>query len=176
MLCVIGSGTLGKTLANKCAASVFDRSHWDLMQDPSDDFISKLKKFDVIILCAATYHDEPIDIMKVNFMAPINLIMKLITCGYHGKLILVGSHAASWTCWPGIDIARLAYNQSKKNLREFVKAVAHSGLTPMQLCVFEPTKFASNMNQWQGKEVDHVADTLLAIAKIDSILHVEMSR
>ena len=109
--------------------------------------------------------------IKVKLYSPIENQKK-----YQGKIIMVGSHGASWTSWPGIDLDRLLYNNSKLALREFVKGVAQSGMCLASLTVFEPSKFKSSMNEFTGGEIRRVVERLVDIINDTStdLLHVEM--
>lgn len=176
MVAIIGSGTLATAISSKITSTIYDRSHCDFLQPMTDEFIKELIKHDVIVNCVAVNQGSTADILHVNYTQPVNLIEKLIEFNYQGWLVLIGSHGASWISWPDIPYTRLVYNNSKKNLRDFVKSLVQSSITNMKLTIIEPTKFKSSMNNYQGHDVSQVADTVIKLLTLDSInlLHVEM--
>lgn len=177
MVAIIGNGTLATAISEKILSTQYDRNHCDFLQPLTDEFVKKLMRHDVIINCVAINQGSTTDILYINYIQPINLIEKLIKFNYQGRLILIGSHGASWVSWPNIPYNRLVYNNSKKNLRNFVKSVVQSAVTNMKLTIIEPTKFKSSMNDYQGYDASQVADGIVKLLTLDSInlLHVEMS-
>lgn len=177
-IAIIGKGCLSNELAKLFPTSeIFGRPEVDLRNDAVVcELADKLLSFDVIIFCAAINRGPANEIMKVNFVSPCQVISDLIQKKYQGKIIMVGSHGASWTSWPGIDLDRLLYNNSKLALREFVKGVAQSGMCLASLTVFEPSKFKSSMNEFTGGEIRKVVERLVDIINDTStdLLHVEM--
>ena len=176
MVAVIGSGALATAISKKITSTMYNRSYYDFLQPMTDEFIKELMNHDVIVNCVAVNQGSTADILHINYIQPVNLIEKLIKFNYQGRLILIGSHGASWISWPGIPYTRLVYNNSKKNLRDFVKSVVQSSITNMKLTIIEPTKFKSSMNDYQGYDASQVADTVIKLLTLDSIdlLHVEM--
>ena len=176
MVAVIGNGTLATAISEKISSTLYDRTHCDFLQPLTDEFVKTLTAHETIINCVAVNQGSAADILHINYIQPINLIEKLIKSDYQGRLILIGSHGASWTSWPDISYTRLVYNNSKKNLRDFVKSVVQSSVTKMKLTIIEPTKFKSSMSAFQGYEASQVAAAIVDILTLDSVnlLHVEM--
>lgn len=176
MIAILGTGTLARSLASKVTARLFSRAECDLLQPISDNVIAELKNYHTIINCAGINTGSTNNIIQTNFVGPVNLIEKLNNVGYAGRAIMIGSHGASWTSWPGIAHERLVYNTSKESLRNFVKGFAQSGLSKMKLSIIEPTKFQSPMSNHQGTAVESVADAIIKILQITDInvLHVEI--
>ena len=176
MVAIIGNGTLATAISEKISSTLYDRSDCDFLQPLSDEFVKKLTDYDMIINCVAVNQGSTADILHINYIQPITLIEKLIKSDYQGRLILIGSHGASWTSWPDIPYTRLVYNNSKKNLRDFVKSVVQSSVTKMKMTIIEPSKFKSSMSGFQGHEASQVADAVVNILTLDSVnlLHVEM--
>lgn len=177
-IAIIGKGCLSNELAKHFfSLKIFGRPEVDLRDDAVvRDLADSLLSFDVIIFCAAINQGSAIEIMKVNLVSPCQIISDLVQKKYQGKIIVVGSHGASWTSWPGIDLDRLLYNNSKLALREFIKGVAQSGMCLASLIVFEPSKFKSSMNNFTGGEISKVVDRLVDIINDTStdLLHVEL--
>ena len=176
MVAVIGNGSLATAISEKVSSTLYDRSQFDFLQPLTDEFVKKITEHDVIINCVAVNQGTTADILHINYIQPITLIEKLIKSDYQGRLILIGSHGASWTSWPDIPYTRLVYNNSKKNLRDFVKSVVQSSVTKMKMTIIEPSKFKSSMSGFQGHEASQVADAVVNILTLDSVnlLHVEM--
>jgi len=176
MIAILGTGTLAQSLASKLTAKIFNRSACDFLEPLSDRFIDELKEYNTIINCIGVNTGTAKEILQTNYLTPLSLIESLNKREYKGRVIMIGSHGASWTSWPGISYERLIYNQSKENLRNFVKGFMHSGLSTMQLTIVEPTKFKSPMNNYQGVDVDSTVESIVKILQISdlNLLHVEI--
>jgi hypothetical protein len=113
--------------------------------------------------------------MQVNYLTPILLLDHLKKIDYQGKVIFVGSHSSSWTSWPDIDAERLNYNVSKANLKTYIMSLSQSGLAKFKVCLFDSTKFKSEMSNHQGDEISEVASLIEHLIEINSpnILHIE---
>ena len=176
MVAIIGGGALATAISKKITSTTYERSYYDFLHPITDRVVKELMSHNVIINCVAVNQGSTADILHINYIQPVNLIEQLIKFDYQGRLILIGSHGASWTSWPGIPYTRLVYNNSKKNLRDFVKSVVQSSITNMKLTIIEPTKFKSSMNDYQGYDTAQMADAVIKLLTLDSIdlLHVEM--
>jgi short-subunit dehydrogenase len=119
---------------------------------------------DVIICCAGVLADhDPWDMFTINTVAPAFLLEQLDARSSRSHVIMVGSHAAMWTSWPGIEFTRLTYNVSKECLQSFVVGLAHRNQTNLTLTVLNPSVFQSKMSNHNGYPVDVVVESVQTI-------------
>ena len=123
-----------------------------------DHLAEQIVGADVIINCAGLFDQNVWDELLVNAVAPIYLLSKLTELQCQSKFIQIGSHSAMWTSWPGIDIDRLCYNVSKNCMQSAVTGLSHSGKTNMLLTIINPSKFKSNMSNWEGHNINTVIE------------------
>ena len=173
---IIGGGMLSSQIEKMMPVKIIQKHEFNLITQKISSLAPDILNYDVIVITAGINHGSVNDIFCTNFLGPIKILEALANIGYSGRVILVGSHAATWPSWPGIDLERLSYNLSKRFLREFVKGLAHSEQTKLKLTVFEPTKFQSKMSQFQGIEIQSVAKSLIDVICSDNyLLHVELN-
>jgi len=173
---IVGGGTLAAQVSKMTAVEMVERHQFDFCKDDIAVLAQRVLTYDVIVITAGTIHGSANDIFSTNFLKPIQLLETLTALDYSGRVILVGSHGATWPSWPGIDLSRLNYNFSKRFLREFVKGLSHSGQSKIKFTVFEPTKFPSKMSGFQGIDIQLVAQSLIdVIHGSDHLLHVELN-
>ena len=176
-IALLGSGSLSKAISSKITSDTFDRSDVDYIKGEfTEQFIDNIVNYDVIINCVGTMQGTVKEILTVNAIAPMVLLESLVKKQYSGHVILIGSHASTWTSWPGIELDRLVYNNSKLTLKNFVMGLSHSDLTNMKITLVDASRFQSKMSNFQGYNVEDIAQivTDLATATGDvRVLHVE---
>lgn len=175
---VLGNGALAtafKTIT-KHEITVFAKPNIDFLNtDSINRYINVIADHEVIINTIGIFNGDSSKILQVNYIAPVFLIQKLVELKYKGKVIMIGSHGATWTSWPGIDHQRLMYNVSKLNLRNYIIGLSQSKLTDAHLCLVDSTKFQSKMSNFTGEAAINVATLIESLVDINSpkILHVE---
>lgn len=175
---VLGNGALAtafKTIT-KHEITVFAKPNIDFLNtDSINRYINTIADHEAIINTIGIFNGSSLEISQVNYLAPVVLIQKLVELKYSGKIIMIGSHGASWTSWPGIDHQRLIYNVSKLNLRNYIMALSQSKLTDAHLCLIDSTKFQSQMSNFTGEAASNVAKLIEDLVDIKSprILHIE---
>lgn len=138
---------------------VFGQEQYDIRDRNIVDQLSKqIVNSDVIINCAGLLGPDPWDELLVNAVAPIYLLTKLSESHCRSRFIQIGSHSAMWASWPGVKIDRLCYNVSKQCMQSAITGLSHSGKTNMLLTIINPSKFKSDMSNWDGYEVTAVIE------------------
>lgn len=173
---ILGSGSLSTELQKLLPhTTVFNKPQLDFLNQQSiTDAVPKLINFSTIINCIGIYKGATNDILQVNFLSPVTLTEQLIQHDYKGHLIMIGSHAATWTSWPGIAHDRLVYANSKLSLRNYMFGLAQSTITEMSITVVDLTKFKSKMSDYQGYDVESTAKLVTNVINQNiKILHVE---
>lgn len=133
-----------------------------LVPDSITDNINAIKDSDVIIVCSGLLKGKPRDMLDINTSGPIQLLSELVAVGSKAHVVIIGSHAQTWTSWPGIDIDRLTYNVAKKTVSEFVLGLEQSDKTSMKLTIYNVSRFDSNMNSG-GMPIQEVVDNISEI-------------
>lgn len=176
-IALLGSGALSKAISSKISSDTFDRSDVNYIDGKfSAEFIDNIVDYDVIVNCVGTMHGTVNEILTVNAVTPIVLLENLVNKQYQGHVIMIGSHASSWTSWPGIELDRLVYNNSKLALKNFVMGLSHSNLTTMKITLVDASRFQSEMSNFQGYNVEDIAQIVADLATTTStvrVLHVE---
>jgi hypothetical protein len=70
-----------------------------------------------------------------------------------------------WTSWPGISLMRLSYNVSKETIHSFTTGLSQSGISNLKLSMFNPCKFKSKLNEYQGYPIDIIVDGIIHVIK-----------
>ena len=164
-LAIVGGGDLAQAVAHavqdQYSITTFGRWHTDLVQKSQcDQLVTQLMTFDNILFTAGAYNSDLWDMWAVNTVAPCYIISQLVNNNYTGHVVVVSSHSANWTSWPGIDVNRLTYNNSKHAVSEFIKGVQQSGLSG-QYSLLEPSRFQSRM----GGDSGHTPQTIVDAVK-----------
>lgn len=124
----------------------------------------KIYKSDIIINCSGVFtSNDSWDIFTINSIAPIFLLEKLIEKKSQAHIIIVGSHGAMWTSWPGISLARLSYNVSKETIQSFTIGLSQSGTSNLKLSMFNPSRFQTKLNDYQGYSIDIIVDGIMHV-------------
>jgi hypothetical protein len=97
--------------------------------------------------------------LDINALGPIQMLAELQTAGSKAHVVIIGSHASTWTSWPGIDIKRLTYNVAKKTISEFAIGLEHSDASDLTLTVYHVSRFDSKMNSG-GRPISEVVKTI----------------
>ena len=124
----------------------------------------KIYKSDIIISCPGVFTSgDSWDMFTINSIAPIFLLEKLVEKKSQTHVIIIGSHGAMWTSWPGISFERLLYNVSKETIQSFVTGLAQSGSSDLKLSVINPSKFQSKLNGYKGYPIDIIVDGIIHV-------------
>lgn len=119
---------------------------------------------DIIVCCVGVYNGyDSWDMFTVNTVAPIFLLEQLASRSSKAHVIAIGSHAAMWTSWPGIDLNRLSYNVSKECLQSFIVGLAQGNGTELTLSILNPSRFQSKISDYNGYPVDYVVESIQTI-------------
>jgi hypothetical protein len=175
---LLGKGSLAKAFiaSTKHQIKIFSRPEIDFwLQSSVKDWVRDVANNDVIINTIGINKGDLATIMQVNYFTPVLLLDQLRQIDYQGKVIFLGSHGATWTSWPGIDSERLNYNVSKANLKTYMMSLSQSGLVKYKICLFDSTKFQSQMSDFQGDDISEVAKLLeyLIDTNTPDILNIE---
>jgi len=68
-----------------------------------------------------------------------------------------------WTSWPGISLERLSYNVSKETIQSFTIGLSQSGISNLKLSMFNPSRFQSKLNDYQGYPIDIIVDGIMHV-------------
>ncbi len=124
----------------------------------------KIYKSDIIISCPGVFtSDDSWDMFTINSIAPIFLLEKLIEKKSQAHVIIVGSHGAMWTSWPGISLERLSYNVSKETIQSFTIGLSQSGISNLKLSMFNPSRLQTKLNDYQGYPIDIIVDGIMHV-------------
>ena len=177
MIAILGNGDLSKALQSVIPKefTVFDRSQLDLSSNESIESTARsLIEYPTIINCIGLFNGSDEEVMRANFIGPMLLINRLIELKYTGHLVLIGSHSATWTSWPGIDYQRLIYGTSKLALRNLVFGLAQGQISNIDFTVIDITKFKSTMSNNEGYDPEQMAKLIYNITQQDvKVLHLE---
>lgn len=168
-LAIVGGGDLAQAVTNSVqdqyTVTTFGRGHIDLVQKSQcDQLITQLMTFDNILFTAGAYNTDLWDMWAVNTVAPCYIVSQLVNNNYTGNVVVVSSHAANWTSWPGVDVNRLTYNNSKHAVSNFVKGIQQSNVVG-RYSLFEPSQFQSRMGGASGHAIETVVDTVVYLLK-----------
>lgn len=123
--------------------------------------IPLIKNSDVIIICSGVMTGNVRDMLDINSVGQIQLLSELANSDSRSHVIVIGSHAATWTSWPNIELNRLLYNTSKNMLQEFVLGLEHSNLSKLQLSLYNVSRFNSKFSgMGGGVEIKEVVDKI----------------
>lgn len=181
MVTIVGGGVLGgalnRKLQNFFAVDWIKRPDIDL-EDISrcGEYADILKTSNTVIFVAGTADQDSTKTFNVNAIAPIKIIESLHQQGWQGHVIVTGSSGATWTSWPGADLTRLAYNNSKRLLREWCFGYNQSQSRNIYITVIDPCRFESPMSDWTGYSADTVAEVYVDLLtnKNPLVQHIEM--
>lgn len=169
-IAIIGSqGNLAKALAEELekdhSVTCYGKNKFNFLN--KNKIISLAKHIytaDIIICCVGVLADhDPWDMFTINTVAPAFLLEQLDARSSRSHVIMIGSHAAMWTSWPGIEFTRLIYNVSKESLQSFIVGLAQRGQTNLTLTVLNPSVFQSKMSDYNGYPLDIVVESVQTI-------------
>ncbi len=168
-IALIGNSTLSKSFNNRYKESFFLETFYStgiIDKTSCENLLANLYEYDTIVFTAGTILDPVWEMLTLNFTVPAFIVSNLLENNFKGHFIYVGSYGSLWTSWPGINLKRLTYNISKLAANKFMNAVTHSNIGDMSISVLNPSKFKSKMSNFEGMEVEQVAEILKFI--IDS--------
>lgn len=155
------SSALKKSLSVDNQVTCYSKDQINMLDAKSViDNVDHIKDSDVIIVCSGTINDSVRNMIDINASGPIQLLSELTDKKSTAQVILIGSHAATWTSWPGITMERLSYNVAKKFLVEFVTGLEHSELSNMKFTIYNVSKFQSSMSNDAGIPIEDVVDNI----------------
>jgi NAD(P)-dependent dehydrogenase (short-subunit alcohol dehydrogenase family) len=176
-IAILGNGDLSKALQTVIPNefTVFKRPELDFFNDATIQYTAQaLIDYPTIINCIGLFSGGDEQVMQSNFIGPMLLVKHLIELKYTGHLVMIGSHSATWTSWPGIDYQRLIYGNSKLALRNLILGLAQSHISNIDFTIIDITKFKSKMSNGQGYNPEKIAKLIYNITQQDvKILHVE---
>jgi NAD(P)-dependent dehydrogenase (short-subunit alcohol dehydrogenase family) len=164
-IAIVGGGELAqafvKNYQGQFSIDVVGHEQFDIGDQTScDQFIPKLANYDAVIITAAINNDNLWKMWQVNAVGPCYLVAGLNALANNQRIVVVSSHGASWFSWPEIPSARLNYNATKLALNNFLSGLIQQGGTTNKITVFEPARFKTHLSNYQGAEVDVVANQL----------------
>jgi len=159
-IAIIGNSDLAHAYSDKYAENKytwFTRPNYDVTKKQDcDNIVSNLGHQDVVLITCGIVDSDIWNSILTNTIGPIYLTVKLSSLECQPHVIVVGSLGAEWRSWPGINLERLIYNNSKHMLSNFVKDFYHSQLNNCKLTVLEPGRFQSTMSDFTGAEIDNI--------------------
>lgn len=159
-IALIGNSDLAKAFSKTYSHynyTWFVRPDYDITEkDDCDKLIKNLQHKDVVLITSGAINSDIWQSMLTNAVGPIYLVSELVKLDCQPHVIVVGSLGAEWRSWPGINLERLIYNNSKHMLSNFVKDFYHSQLNNCKLTVLEPGRFQSTMSDFTGAEIDNI--------------------
>jgi len=108
--------------------------------------IDNIKNSNTIIICSGVFTGNVREMLDINSSGPIQILSELQKVKSKAHVIIIGSHASTWTSWPDMDIQRLTYNVAKKTILEFAIGLEHSEASDLTLTVYNASRFNSAMN------------------------------
>lgn len=177
-LALIGNSTVTRAFVKKYNdqfdISTFTRPDYDIANKSScDKLIAELQKFNIIILTPGIMSEDLWETYLTNTLGPSYITHALYQHSVVDHVIVIGSHAGTWSSWPDIEYKRLFYNCSKQAISNFVMAMSHSGQSKTKLTAFDPAAFLSNMNpDINSMKIDHVVETLFYICNAPKSLDI----
>jgi len=167
---IIGeNGDLAKALYNKLITDhhvvCYGKDQYNfLLKEDITTLVDYVYQSDIIINCPGVFtSDDSWDMFTINAVAPTFLLEKLVEKKSQAHVIIIGSHGAMWTSWPGISFERLLYNVSKQTIQSFVTGLAQSGSSDLKLSVINPSSFQSKLNGYKGYPVDIIVDGIIHV-------------
>jgi short-subunit dehydrogenase len=167
---IIGEqGDLAKALYNKLILEhhviCYGKNQYDFLnKDNISTLVDSIHQSDIIISCPGVFASaDSWETFTINALAPIYLLEKLVEKQSKAHVIIVGSHGAMWTSWPGISMGKLAYNVSKETIQSFTTGLSQSNLSDLKLSVFNPSVFQSKINGYQGHPIDIIVDGIIHV-------------
>jgi short-subunit dehydrogenase len=118
---------------------------------------------DIIICCPGIVEADMWDMVPINSVAPIYLLEKLLHHKSTSHFIMIGSHGAMWTSWPGITLNRLTYNISKGAIQSFITGLDQSNITKMPLSIVNLSKYKSKNSGYTGYPVDLMVQSIVDV-------------
>lgn len=167
---IIGEhGDLASALTEKLIlnhnVSCYGKEHYNFLnKNDINDLVDTICESDVIVCCVGITTSTDIwDMFIVNAVAPSFLLEKLIEKQSQAHVIIVGSHGAMWTSWPGISLERLSYNVSKETIQSFTTGLSQSNISKLKLSMFNPSRFQNKLNGSQGYPIDIIVDGIIHV-------------
>ena len=126
--------------------------------------VDHIHQSDIIINCPGIFAScDSWDMFTINAVAPVFLLEKLVEKKSQAHVIIVGSHGAMWTSWTGISLERLSYNVSKETIQSFTSGLSQSEISNLKLSVFNPCRFQSKLNGYQGYPINFIVDGIMHV-------------
>lgn len=120
---------------------------------------------DIIIYCTDAF-DTPDtwDMFTINTVSLTFLLEQLVRKhSSNAHVIVIGSHLGMWSSWPGINLARLAYNLSKECLQSIIFGLAQCDNIGLKLSILNPSKIQTKMHSYQGYPLDCIVESIQTI-------------
>lgn len=165
-LAIIGSNgglaqAISKKFQNQYQTQCFGKDQYNFTNQQDIDSLAKdICNFDIVINCAGVFEKNSWETLLINTVAPARLIEQMTKLKSNSHLILVGSHAGTWTSWPGIDLKRLWYNISKQTLESITLGCEHSHSTNLKFTLINFSKFQTTMSNFSGYNMVLILDTI----------------
>ena len=159
---IVGGGDLATAFIKQTShdVTVYRHEDYDLTQQDNCQLLCKqLVNADAVVITAGTFDNDLWNMWLVNTVAPSYIICCLNDQHYKGQIIVISSNGANWTSWPEISQSRLVYNTSKQAISKFVTGIEHAENSG-RYTVIEPSKFQSEMSQYQGSDIIHVVNAI----------------
>ena len=159
------ASALNKKLKLNHNVSCYGKKYYNfLIKNDIIELVNIISESDVIVCCVGILASDDVwDMFTVNAIAPSFLLEKLIEKQSQAHIIMVGSHGAMWTSWPGISLERLSYNVSKETIQSFTTGLSQSGISKLKLSMFNPSRFQSKLNGYQGYPIDTIVDGIIHV-------------
>ena len=164
---IVGGGDLAikfyGTFSSKFDVSMFTHRDYNIGNPAHcSSLVDELINFDVIVITAGEYSEDSWSMWLTNTVGPCYITEHVNNTASGKHIIVITSHAASWTSWPGITDSRLVYNSSKNATTTFLLGLAHQGNTN-KISIIEPAQFQSKMSNYQGMDIGLVVDQIDAV-------------
>jgi len=159
------ASALNKKLMTDHNVSCYGKDNYNFLnKDKIIALADKIYNSDIIVSCSGVAtSDDSWDMFTINSIAPIFLLEKLIEKKSQAHVIIIGSHGAMWTSWPGISYMRLAYNVSKETIQSFTKGLSQANISSLKLSIFNPSSFQSNLNGYRGYPIDIIVNGIIHV-------------
>jgi hypothetical protein len=125
---------------------------------------------DIIICCPGVVDADMWDMVTINSVAPIYLLEKLLHHKSTSHFIMIGSHGAMWTSWPGIKLNRLTYNISKGAIQSFITGLDQSNITKMPLSIVNLSKYKSKNSDYTGYPIELMVQSIVDIIESPKLI------
>lgn len=155
MILILGQSTLAKELQILLpTAQIVGKPDYDFsVQQDCDRVLSQYEPTVVINTHALNQHNDPWQILTVNYTSVVYLTLGWYDKMHQGHIINISSTSTYWPSYPGIDTGRLCYNVSKESLsmfgRHFNRAIVDHDHKPT-VTTIELGKFNSKFNDFSG--------------------------